>query len=270
MRGCGPLLCLSLLVAAPAALAQGSGQTDDELAKQYYNLGEKLYNRSDYEGALKQFQQAYNYSKRPALYYNMARCYEFMSKLEQAIAHYEKFLESKPKNEPEVRARIANLRKRLEPSKPAPTPATRPTSAPPPTPKAQPPQPVQPQPQPAKPAPRPERSRWMGTLGWVTAGAGGAILVTGAILGVLAGKKAREVEDNSTKRLEWVDSKKTWDDGQALENMQIMTLALGAAAVAGGVLLIYLDHRAEKEHRRAWLAPTVTPGGAAVSGGFQF
>ena len=75
------LLVLTLLAPLPAR-AQGSG-ADDALAKQYYKLGVELYDRSDYEGALKQFEKAYSHSKRPAFVYNMARCYEFMGKLKQ-------------------------------------------------------------------------------------------------------------------------------------------------------------------------------------------
>lgn len=267
MHGPRPLLfLLALLAASPAAHAQ----TDDDLAKEYYELGEKLYHRSDYEGALKQFQQAFKYSQRPAFWYNMARCYEFMGQLQQAIEHYEKFLGSKPKNAPEVQARIANLKKRLKPEK---QPASQPTAAPataPAQPKATKPRPAPPQPQP-QPAPAPARSRWMRTLGWVTVGAGGAILVTSVILGVGAAGKARDIEDASTKPAEeWSDWQGKWDEGQALENFQILTLAVGAAVVAGGAVLLYLDYRKESQRRQAWIAPSVAPGGALVSAGLRF
>jgi len=113
-------LLVAILVLAPAGAGAQEGQSDEALAKQYYKLGEELYNRADYEGALKQFRQSHKYSKKPALLYNMARCYESMGRLTEAIKHYEAFLESSPQapNAPVIRARIGNLQKRLE-AKPA-------------------------------------------------------------------------------------------------------------------------------------------------------
>jgi tetratricopeptide (TPR) repeat protein len=107
-------------------------QSDDELAKRYYKLGEELYNRADYEGAYKQFQQSYEISKRPALLFNMARCQESLGQHEKAIELLTEYLSSNPDNRTVIEARIANLRrlverKRQEQASPPPATAPVPT-----------------------------------------------------------------------------------------------------------------------------------------------
>ena len=53
-------------------------EKDIELAKEYYDLGEKLYKRSDFKGAIVNFEKSYSYSKHPELLFNIARCQESM------------------------------------------------------------------------------------------------------------------------------------------------------------------------------------------------
>jgi tetratricopeptide (TPR) repeat protein len=268
-------LVATLVFFASPALAQGK---DDDLAKQYYKLGEKLYNRSDYEGALKQFEKAYQHSQRPAFVYNMARCFEFMGKLEQAIEHYERFLESKPKIAEVIKSRIANLRKKLQESKPGetkPPTETKPTPRPPagetkpsPTPERTP----EPTPEP-EPTPPPSRgARWMGITGWVLVGVGAASLIASIALGAKAASLSNDLEEASVADppkpyADWRDKE---DQGETLEKMQFVTLGVGAAAVVGGAVLVFLDMRAERQQRSAWIAPTLTRGGALVSGSWRF
>ncbi len=62
------LIALTAALVMAAAPTQSRAQeTDDALAKKYYQLGKELYNRSDYEGALVQFKQSYKYSKKSGL-----------------------------------------------------------------------------------------------------------------------------------------------------------------------------------------------------------
>jgi len=281
MRGCASVVS-SLLVLSlyfPEALAQKPG-ADNTLAKQYYKLSEELYNRSDYEGALRQFQQAYRASPRPAFLYNMARCHESLGRPREAVENYEKYLESRPANEPVIRARIANLKKRLPAEQP---PATRPAITPPvssPTVPVKQPRTTVTQPRttvtPTRtpdPLPvRPPRSQWKRTFGWVLVGVGGAALITSVILGVKAKQVQGELEQASAQNppelySDWRDKE---DQGSALAGAQILTLGVGAAtAIAGGVL-VFLDLREERQARRASISPTLTRGGAFVAGTWRF
>jgi tetratricopeptide (TPR) repeat protein len=250
---------LSLLVATTAR-----AETDDALAKQYYKLGEELYNRADYEGALKQFNQSYLISKRPALLYNMARCHESLGQHEKAIEVYNDYLRSNPENPAVIQARIANLKRLIEKRKeatPVPTPTPAPTTAPSPEPS--------PAPTPAPPVDTEKRPlRWPG---WITLGAGGAMLVTGLALGLRAKTKESQLEDANAQGLDYLSVKKDEDAGRALSTASIaLTVAGGVAAATGAVLLILDARRRPAAERRAWLLPVVAIDGWALTGGLRF
>ncbi len=244
------LLILALLLAgAPAA-----AETDDALAKQYYKLGEELYNRADYEGALKQFTQAYQLSKRPALLYNMARCHESLGQHERAIEVYNDYLKSSPDNPAVIQARIANLRRLIEKRKETtPTPTT--TATPTPT------------PDPISPTPDRRPLRWPG---WITLGAGGALLVTGLALGLRAKSKESEAEEANQRGEDYLTTKSIEDAGRNLSKAAIAISVVGGVAAATGAVLLVLDARRPTAERRAWLVPVVAPGAVALTGHLRF
>jgi tetratricopeptide (TPR) repeat protein len=241
-------LHLCLLGTRPAA-----AQNDDALAKQYYKLGEELYNRADYEGALKQFSQSYQLSKRPALLYNMARCHESLGQHEKAIEIYGEYLKSNPENPAMIQARIDNLKRLIEKKRKESAPPPGPTPTPDPT--------------PVVPTDSPRPLRWPG---WITLGAGGALLVTGLALGLRAKIKEGEVEDANQKGTEYLEVKSAEDAGRTLAKASIALSVVGGVAAATGAVLLILDARRPSAERRAWLAPTLTPGGFAVAGGLRF
>lgn len=243
------VLHLSLLGARPAA-----AQNDDALAKQYYKLGEELYNRADYEGALKQFSQSYQLSKRPALLYNMARCHESLGQHEKAIEIYGEYLKANPDNPAMIQARIDNLKRLIEKKRKESTP---PPPGPTPT----------PEPAPVAPADGSRPLRWPG---WITLGAGGALLVTGLALGLRAKVKEGEVEEANQKGTEYLEVKSAEDAGRTLAKASIALSIVGGVAAATGAVLLILDARRPSSERRAWFAPTLTAGGFAVTGGLRF
>ncbi len=255
MAGARALICCCLLLAPLPALAD-----DAELAKQYYKLGQELYDRADYEGALKQFRQAYTHAKRPALLYNMARCHESLGQHEKAIALYTEYLKSNPDNVSVIEARITNLRKLVQrkPVEPPPTSTTAITPV----------RPVQVEPQ---VTPQPVRAgRPLRLVGWISIGTGGALLVTGAILGGLAIAKTKELEDANRAGKDYSTVRGMEDTRSKLKNASIGTLVAGGAVAATGVVLVILDARSASSERRAWLAPEVGPGGAGVVAGLRF
>lgn len=270
-----------------ASVAYGQAETDEKLARNYYQLGKELYNRSDYEGALKQFHMAYKYSKKPGLLYNMARCHEFLGQLKEAIRYYEEYLQTDPKNAATVNARINNLKRRMEhekpteappPPPPKPTPEPVPESVPEPVPEPK-PQPIVQKPadvdkEPAatvvKTTDEPARSRPLRWAGWITLGVGGASLVTSVVLGALAAGKASELEDANAEGREWSEVKHLKDDGDTLAGGQILTAIVGGAAMITGAVLLYLDYRFEDRQGKTIIAPAPVPGGALVSGTWRF
>ncbi len=260
------LLLVALLSVAPAV---AGAQGDTDLAKGYYKLGVELYNRADYEEALAQFQKAYKHSGKAALFHNIARCNESLGKHEEAVKYYERFLEEgKPDNAEVIKARIANLKRLIKKKNKPPVPVSQPVK-----PASQPVAKPVPKPQPLKPTPvpiPPSPSRPLRTAGWVMVGAGGASLVAGLLLGGMAAGLADELEQDNKDGVPYDSSIMAEEEkGRTLQALQILTLAVGAAAAATGAVLLFLDSRKQKE-RRAWLAPTVTTGGAMLSGGFSF
>ena len=104
-------------------------------------------------------------------------------------------------------------------------------------------------------------------------GAGGASLIAGLIFGGLAADMADTLEkqNKANPAVEYdADIMADEETGRTLQAVQILTLAVGGAAVATGVVLLILDRRKQSKERRVWLAPVITPGGALVSGGLRF
>jgi tetratricopeptide (TPR) repeat protein len=238
------LLALLLSLVAAPALAE-----DQDLAREFYVLGEKLYRRGDYDAALKNFQKAYQHSTRAELIHNMARCHEVLNHLEDAIRFYTEYRRTNPPNAAVIDARIANLRKRLE---------SRGSST-------------------SQPAGEEGAARPLRLPGWLLVGVGGALLVTGGILGGVAMNRAQQINDASrqTPSVDFADYKDTEQSGKNMQAAAIATLAIGGAAAVTGAVLLILDARrggASKESERsAWIVPGLARGGGAViAGGVRF
>lgn len=278
LRGVEAMLLIALML-APAWSA--AADNDDELGKRYYRLGETLYNRSDFAGALTQFKRSYEHSKKPALLFNIARCHESLGQHAQAIAAYEEYLQHKPRGADNIRFRIKNLR-RLMQERGAKQPASSPPSpGPQPAPGADPAASA-----PVDPAPgeetttsddpgaadedAPVRSRPLRLTGWILAGAGVALLATGVATGLVARSKQDELEQANREGQEYAQVKQIEDQGQTMNAVSIVGYALGSAAAVAGAVLVMLDWRAERRVSRAWLTPVVAASGGGVSAGWRF
>ena len=281
MRTCIVLLAATSLLVGGVARAQDS--PFKAMAKNHYKLGTQYYETSNYKEALVEFQKAYKLQQVPGLLFNLARCHEVLMQYEQAISHYERYLKALP-NAPKravVQARLQTLKKRLaeqqQAKKPVPAPVTPAPVAPaPPVPASQPapgPEPVTDTPAEPKPAPAPRT--WRSWAGWGAVGIGGASLITGVVLGVMAQGKADDYDalagakDPHYGTLADLDS-----DGQALQTGQIATLVAGGVLVAAGVGLVLWDRMgsggAEQKGPAVVLLPAVGPGGGGISCSVEF
>jgi tetratricopeptide (TPR) repeat protein len=258
MIGSRYVVPMTLLLLSASTPAWADDAADEELAVRYYKLGEELYNRSDYEGALKQFQQSYALSKKSGLIFNMARCHESLGQHEKAIELYTEYLGSGPANSKTIEARIANLKRLLK--KKQPDAATQPVVRKP-DPPVDPPRPYTP------PPPRPLR-----IPGWVLVGTGAAMLITGIVGGVMVLQKKKDAEKANTDGKDYAEAKSIEDSGRMWQKVEISMLVIGGVAAATGAVLLILDARAGKapQERRAWLTPAVTPEGAMVAAGIRF
>jgi tetratricopeptide (TPR) repeat protein len=104
-----------VLVGSLGFASSSLGQTDD-LAKGHYMAAQAYYNQARYAEAIREFQEAYRLSPKPALLYNIAQAYERMGKIDEAVAHLKKYLAAgpDPSDRGALEERLKNLEARLK------------------------------------------------------------------------------------------------------------------------------------------------------------
>jgi len=80
-------------------------------AKQHYAAASKFYDLAEYEGALREFKEAYRAVEDPAFLFNIAQCHRKLGHTQDAITFYKNYLRRAPHaaNRAEVERRIAEL-----------------------------------------------------------------------------------------------------------------------------------------------------------------
>ena len=251
-------LVIAVLLCAAVATARATSE-DDERAKAHFLAGQSYYEQASYTDALREFNEAYRISKRPALLYNIARCHEALEQYADAVKMLEAYLDQDPQTSDRaaVETRIGNLKEReaaqqkaqkaaAEPATPPPATATAPPAAPP------------------APAPRKRVATWI--VGGIGLGALAAALGTGV---------ASQVAYND------LSSKCTGDrcdpslqgkinSGRRLAVATDVLWPIGAAAVATAVVLFFVEGRHGHKERASVVVPLVGPslGGLAVARDF--
>jgi tetratricopeptide (TPR) repeat protein len=101
---------LALLLWSSAVSAAPDGG-EVELAKAHFRTGEIYYEESRFLDAAHEFEAAYGALGRPALLYNIGKCYDGAGDLVRARAYYRRYLEAVPDSEDAevVQKRIAEL-----------------------------------------------------------------------------------------------------------------------------------------------------------------
>jgi tetratricopeptide (TPR) repeat protein len=140
--------------AATAASTASEGQLAE--ARQHHAQASKLYDLAEYEGALREFKEAYRAVEDPAFLFNIAQCHRKLGHTQDAITFYRSFLRRAPHaaNRAEVEHRIAELERAAPPPPPAGAPPPAATATATTTTTATPP----PAPPPVAPAPPPQTS----------------------------------------------------------------------------------------------------------------
>jgi tetratricopeptide (TPR) repeat protein len=236
---------------APTTTPVNSTQTDVE---RLFAEGAALYRGGKYRAAVEKFEEAYALFPEPNLLYNMARAYEALGEVDQALTKY-RLCVSHPRGTEELKAKAAakvavlNAAKIGGAAAPAPESAPPPVSAPAPAPApAAPPAPPAPAPggnggeaSPAAPAaPAPEKSAFpvWGVAGGVSAGLG---VIAGAAGGVAyalgAGTHATLEANLGSKDVNGVVPVTRAEAEQALAEGTNQKTAGVALLVAGGVLV---------------------------------
>lgn len=255
---------LAIVALLCAAVAPARAMTEeDERAKAHFLAGQSYYDQASYTDALREFNEAYRISKKPALLYNIARCFEGLDQLDDAVRMLERYLQEDPQtpDRTAVETRIANLEQRraarLSKMPSEPTDAARPA-----TPAAT---SAAVAPTSARPAHR--QRRWTFIVGGVGVAALAAALGTGIASQLayndLDGKCTGGHCDPATVP----NAQSRIDSGKRLALATDVLWPIGAAAVVAGVVLFFVEGRHPAERPRARLIPLVAPtlGGLAVA-----
>lgn len=124
---------------ATTAHADALAKPTNALAQEHLTTGNRYYRVREFEKAVEEYKAGAIREDAPVFYYNLGQCYRQLGRYEDAIWHYERFLDrGKPTGEIEasVRKFIAQMKSELEkaamrqpPTEPAPA---SPDSSPPP------------------------------------------------------------------------------------------------------------------------------------------
>ena len=185
------LFILAVTSAASVASAQGSEATSasDADARTFFKSASVRFERGDYEAALKDFEAAYELSRRPALLYNIGLCAERVGEDAKALSAYRQYLEADANGEltSEVRGRVTTLEARLNRRNAGSSPVASPEEA------ARAAATTEPSTSPSPDSANgPQRKKW-----WLWTGVGGAVIAA-VLTGVLVASAGGDVSDPKT------------------------------------------------------------------------
>jgi tetratricopeptide (TPR) repeat protein len=239
---------------------------DTEQVRRHFQAGAQFYSNERYPEAINEFEQARKLKALPALDFNIARAYDRLGNVGEALTAYRRYLGSVPDSPEaaEVRARVGVLEQRLSTSKPSPRPAPAAVAVPAAL---------------AVPPNVPPRRSDIGARRrgvWIAAG--GVLTVVGVALGAAAlgtGLTAKHDYDLLVLRcganLDQCPGgfETTRDSGRKWElSTWVLASVGGAALVTGAALLaVGVRHRPKKETAFVW--PAFVSGGAALVVGLR-
>lgn len=247
----GALTTTALAQPAPPAPAPGDAKTDDQKkaeAKALYEKGLSHYNLGEFDQAIAAFRAAYAISSAPGLLFNIAQSFRLKKDYEQAVYFYTTYLRLRPDapNRADVEARLQEMQEAIDEQKKQPSKApigtippdgvttttttTTPTGATTTT--------------TTEPAPQVEtgtKSQSLITAGYVTAGSGAALVVTGVIFGMMARSAEKDLNSLSDDHGTWTpEQQDKYDAGKRNNTIAIISFVAGGAAVATGATLFVL------------------------------
>ncbi|KIG16550.1 Thiol-disulfide isomerase [Enhygromyxa salina] len=128
---CGLLTLAPAITFAAPAKAKSSPPPEEEPASgpperavEAYRRGTELYNDAKFEEALEAFQEAATLYASPDFQFNIAKCYERLGKLEEAVRHYQTYLRTAEDSGDRavVESTVEDLERRIEEEKNRPDP----------------------------------------------------------------------------------------------------------------------------------------------------
>ncbi|MCU0692275.1 MAG: tetratricopeptide repeat protein [Polyangiaceae bacterium] len=256
-RSSGVLACAFLLTQA----APLGAQTSDEDARRHFEAGVSYFNTSSYEGALREFQRAYQLSdaeRRPAILRNIASVYERMGDPRKTVETLEQYLREVPDaaDRATIELRMQNLRKRNDAQKndepDASAAVTLPGTTADPTTTAVPPTPPQ------------EPDYTPAYIGW---GIGGVAAIGAVVTGLIAQSKYDDRNGGCAQTPTGCSD----DEVAPVKTMAWISTALTGVAVvgAGAGTFLYLTAEPPSREHASGLMPRVGAGAGPKGGGVE-
>lgn len=226
------LVALPLLVASATASAAptqpkagpkkpvAAADPNEQRALELFEQGRKAYKEGRYDDAVTLLKQSYELKQEPVLQYNLARAYESLGRLDEAVTAFQRYLDETQEipDRVEIAAKVQNLKARIEADQKAKAPP------PPPTPKP-------------TPTPAPDEGAKVNPVPWVLAGVGGLGLIAGGVVGALASSKNDEVATASSQ----VEGQSLRDSAESLALGSNLALGIGGAVLLGGAIWGVVD-----------------------------
>jgi tetratricopeptide (TPR) repeat protein len=236
MRAAVLLLGLTLGAAAAPASAQPTKGKPESMAeaKRLFDEGEASYLRGSYEDAIASWEKAYEISKRPLIFWNIANAHERLGNSKKAREYLGRWREHAPPEEQElIDARLAKLDQRIArdeaEAKQAADKKARDEAA------------ARERERLAAKPPPPERSPWL-TAGVALAGAGVGAVAVGLTLGFVAASRRPEPGEvcatSGDRQLCRESSRDEIESSNTLAIVGDVIWIVGALATASGVALV--------------------------------
>lgn len=216
-------------------------------AKAHYDQGLTHYNLGEFEKAIVEFKAAYAISNATGLLFNIAQAYRLLKQFEQASYFYKTFLRLKPEapNRADVEQRIDEMDKAIAEQKAIQD--AKPREAIPPEGETKPADNKTQTPAVTVNVNNPSVATQMKheggdggslkTAGMATAGAGGALVLTGIVFGALASGNQNDLNKLNNGGTWTSASQDKYDAGKRDNAIAVICfIAGGAAVVTGGVL----------------------------------
>lgn len=244
-------------------------------AKAAYEKGLGHYNLGEFDLAIESFREAYALSSAPGLLFNIAQSHRLKKDYEQASYFYRTYLRLKPDapNRADVEARLEEMDKLIEEQKKIQKGPPTGTVTPEGNATQEKPTTVNVNVNPgvtgtSGPTDTGIGAQTLMTAGIATAGAGGALLITGLIFGKLASNAEQELNDLNANMGTWDQSAQdTYDAGKRNNLIAMITYIAGGAALATGGTL-YVLGMMKKSKATVSVSPSATSTTASVSWSF--
>ena len=263
-----PLLVVLLLCEfATTARGDALAKPTNPIAYEYLTAGNRLYRLREFEKAIEEYKAGAVREDAPVFYYNLGQCYRQLGRYDDAIWHYQRFLDrGRPTGEVEaaVKSFISQMRGELEkkamkqpPVEPAPSSTA-----------------GSPSPGPAAPAAPPAEERHgmpsRRKLALAIGAAGGAVVV----LGVGIGLRAQSFKDDAAEICPMAscaradEANELLDRGKTNARYANVAFGVGGVAILGAAVLWITGSPAERKN--AAIVPQVSRTFAGVAASMRF